>query len=137
MENNTNTEDLKMELSNVAQRHLEGIRKWILFFFILGLVINIIVLIPKLIALLSKPNPSTIFFFMYDIIPCIILYYMFQFSQHIKSAITNNDSETLTIAFQYMKKYFTLIGTVVIIVMVFCIISFLTMGVYFTSLFGF
>ncbi len=137
MENNTNTEDLKMELSNVAQRHLEGIRKWILFFFILGLVINIIVLIPKLIALFSKPNPSTIFFFMYDIIPCIILYYMFQFSQHIKSAITNNDSETLTIAFQYMKKYFTLIGTVVIIVMVFCIISFLTMGVYFTSLFGF
>ena len=71
----------------------------------------------------------SLFYIFISIINFFPIYYMYQFSTEMKSALRNNDQSALTSSFSYLKSQYKYIGILMIVFLVFYICMFLFSGV--------
>ncbi len=142
MENTKLQQAQPMELEAQAIVYLNETRKWTLFLAILGFIFLGFMLLgaisygvifsslPELNAIsngLAKGMGIGVSVFMIVIIAIWFfpLLYLYKFSIMSKKAILENNNETLTVAFRYLKMYYRFIGIFAIVVLSLYVIMFL------------
>jgi hypothetical protein len=152
MENNQ--DNRKIEIGPESLNHLNGIRKWAMFFVILGSIVLGIVLIIGLAfgtfmsAFTSgltgneslqaiQASKSAGDFTGIIIIAAIILFgviylipvlYLAKFSRHTAHAIAHLDADELQLGFKNLKRYCIYMGIVIIISISIYLLSFIFLG---------
>ncbi len=133
MEEHLITENLEMKLNESAKDFLKETAKWAYFLSILGYVgIGFIVLAGlfagTLFSAMGKTNPAMssmggsfriLMAVVYLLIAALYffpVYYLNKFASNAKAAFATNDSEKLTISFQYLKSHYKFIGIMTIVV---------------------
>lgn len=130
MENMPNLKKLILNENSIA--NLETIRKWSLFFSILGFIwMGFMVLMmiglsfvpfgmsganafgPKTFAML----PAIVIVLLMCALYFFPLLYLYKFSNYSKIAIKNLDTESADLAFKYLKMHFQFIGVLTIILL--------------------
>jgi hypothetical protein len=124
-----------------AKKYLNESRRWAKFLSIVGFVgIGLIVLIFVFMIFLSPQNSSNIDDFvltdgLFGIVYLLMaslyfppIYYMHKFSKLMKQAVENDDNESITVAFKYLKSQFKFYGIFTISFLVIYAIMLLTMG---------
>ena len=142
MENNQ--EIKKIEISQESLGYLDTMRKWTMFFAIIGFIFLGIMLIIGLLAgsfmslFTSKISGmqgmegakaaggiAGVLFFIYMLVFAVIyffpLLYLFRFSRHTKNAVANLDANELQLGLKNLKSYWKYIG----ILMIICLAVFL------------
>lgn len=124
-------ESPKIELGQGTLNYLNITRKWSMFLAILGFIfLGLLVIIGVgtgtfLSAFSLKAKgiglPGTLIIFM-AIVLCVIyflpVYFLFQFSKHMGSAVHSLDKNEMHKAFRSLKSYFVYIGVLVIIMLI-------------------
>lgn len=131
----------KIELDQESLKNLDSIRKWTMFFSVLGFIfIGILVIagfaagifmsvfssgemgagFPLWVLIIIIPAIAAIYFFP--------VFFLFRFSRHMRNAVMNLSNEHIRIAFRNLKYYFTYIGVLVIIVLAFYFIALVVAG---------
>lgn len=133
-----------LTLDESAVLNLETIRKWSLFFSILGFImIGFFVLLflgmsfmPFAIPGASAMGPARFSFLggAFALLITMVLYffpilYMYKFSVHSKNAVANLDQESAAIAFKYLKMHFQFVGILTIIVLAFYLLAGIIAGI--------
>ena len=133
MEEHSITENLEMKLNESAKDFLKETAKWAYFLSILGYVgIGFIVLAGlfagTLFSAMGKMNPAMssmgssfgiIMAVVYLLIAALYffpVYYLNKFASNAKIACATNDSDKLTISFQYLKSHYKFIGIMTLVV---------------------
>ena len=117
-------EDKSILIDETGVKEILAIRKWTMFFSILGFLFTGISLIFFILFLTNAGNlfaqsspwlvlPSMLILGV-SIIP---IYYLFKFSEISKEAITVKGIYTISDAFAYLKKHFKFVGIFTIVVM--------------------
>lgn len=121
---------LKLELNEGSIKHLQSIRRWTLFFSILGFITIGLIL---LIAIFSKTivtgiNPESSFVIVYLILAVIYffpIYYLYKFSVLSKAALNSLNSFTLQESLKFLKPHIRFIGVLTIILLaIYLVIAF-------------
>lgn len=127
-----------MRITAEGKTYLTGIVKWAKFLSVVGFIMIGILAVSLLISgivilslgVYNMPYPFGMggFGWPYFIISIIMLivcffpiYYLYSFSAKCKVAIANNDSSTLSVSLDKLKKYFTIVGIFAIIGLIFYI----------------
>jgi hypothetical protein len=136
---NLENEEKRYELDKDAVNHLIGIRKWTMFFSILGFVfmgLTVIVVIGA--ALMGRTYPtkgfSATMLIPLLLILCIYffpIYYLFKFSSYSKLALNSNNSGILSKALKYLKMHYRFMGIFFIIM-----VSIYLIAIIFTAISG-
>ena len=133
MEEHLITENLEMKLNESAKYFLKETAKWAYFLSILGYVgIGFIVLAGlfagTLFSAMGKMNPAmsvmgssfgivmTVIYLLIGAIYFFPVYYLNKFASNAKMACATNDSDKLTISFQYLKSHYKFIGIMTLVV---------------------
>ena len=133
MEEHLITENLEMKLNESAKDFLKETAKWAYFLSILGYVgIGFIVLAGlfagTLFSAMGKMNPAmssmgssfgivmTVIYLLIGAIYFFPVYYLNKFASNAKMACATNDSDKLTISFQYLKSHYKFIGIMTLVV---------------------
>lgn len=126
-------EDFEMKLNESAKGFLKETAKWAYFLSILGYIgIGFIVFAAlfanTLFSAMGKMNPAmgvmgssfgTTMAVVYLLIAALYffpVYYLNKFASNAKAAFTNNDSETLTTSFRYLKSHYKFIGIMTLVI---------------------
>lgn len=122
----------KLTLNESALSNLEIVRKWSLFFSILGFIwMGFMLLLSVSLSFIPFGHYGGhalgfgrigMSFFIIMWLAMIVLYffpilYLYKFSVYSKAAIKNLDSESADNAFRYLKKHFQFVGVLTIIVL--------------------
>jgi len=133
MEEHSITENLEMKLNESAKDFLKETAKWAYFLSVLGYVgIGFIVLAGlfagTLFSAMGKMNPAmssmgssfgivmTVIYLLIGAIYFFPVYYLNKFASNAKMACATNDSDKLTISFQYLKSHYKFIGIMTLVV---------------------
>ena len=133
MEEHSVNENLEMKLNESAKDFLKETAKWAYFLSILGYVgIGFIVLAGlfagTLFSAMGKMNPAmssmgssfgivmTVVYVLIGAIYFFPVYYLNKFASNAKMACATNDSEKLTLSFQYLKSHYKFIGIMTLVV---------------------
>lgn len=133
MEEHSITENLEMKLNESAKDFLKETAKWAYFLSVLGYVgIGFIVLAGlfagTLFSAMGKMNPAmssmgssfgivmTVIYLLIGAIYFFPVYYLNKFASNAKMACATNDSDKLTISFQYLKSHYKFIGIKTLVV---------------------
>lgn len=134
MENNQMNQNLQeanseLSLSKNSISDLTEIRKWTLFFAILGFVgIGLMVLggfimgiVGSVGGLLGNREVAflgiiTVFYILLAIVYFFPVLYLLKFSTNMKLAVEKSDQNKLTAAFQFLKSHFKYVGIVTIVI---------------------
>ena len=137
---NHKTESI-IELTRASVNHISTIRKWAFFLSVLGFVmLGILVIfgfslgffIDKLGVDTGVPFPYFIIGFIYLIIGVIYFFpilYLYRFSIHAKKSLEDNDSNTLSIAFRFLRDTFIYIGILFAIATAIYLLSIIVFGI--------
>jgi len=127
----------KLEITDNTIGYIKELRKWTMFLSILGFIFLgiIILIIPLLIYF--QVSSYNIGLGMATIIPLILIvviyffpiYFLFMFSKYSKNAIENLDSNSLEIAFKYLKSHYKFMGILVTVILCIYLIAGLFAGV--------
>ena len=121
-------------LSERAIKWLEKTGKWVLFLSILGFVylglITLLFLYGMIaggtsIGFFSGPAFGFIFFTIFITIAIIPMVYLYNFSVNIKLAVNKRKTLYFDNAFDYLKRYFTYLGILTIVIISFYLLSIL------------
>lgn len=130
MENMPNVKKLTLNENSIS--NLEIIRKWSLFFSILGFIwmgFMVLMMIGLSFVPFGIPGANAMGPGKYAMIPAIVIVlvmcalyffpilYLYKFSNYSKIAIKNLDTESADLAFKYLKMHFQFIGILTIIVL--------------------
>jgi hypothetical protein len=144
-------ENKKIEIGQESLAYLNTIRKWTMFFAILGFIFLGLMLIIGLLAgsfmtaLTSKMSGvesmqgvkaaggfASVIVFIVMLVFAVIyffpLLYLFRFSRHTEKAVTNLDPNEIQLAFKNLKSYCLYMGILIIIVLVIYLIVFIVAG---------
>lgn len=133
MEEHSVNENLEMKLNESAKDFLKETAKWAYFLSVLGYVgIGFIVLAGlfagTLFSAMGKMNPAmssmgssfgivmTVVYVLIGAIYFFPVYYLNKFASNAKMACATNDSEKLTLSFQYLKSHYKFIGIMTLVV---------------------
>ena len=129
----------KLELNEEALNELTQIRKWSMFFSVLGFIfIALMVFAGLIMAAMSSSLAGTglgklpmaligIVYFVFGIIYIFPVLYLYKFSVNAKKAIDSKDSVLVASALKSLKQHFRFIGVVTIILF----------GIYILAVIGF
>lgn len=128
-------EDFELQLNESAKEFLKEAAKWAYFLSILGFVgMGILVLLAVFMSsvfstLGTMSNGMGAFAGMGWMISAIYvvmaavyffpIYYLNKFASHAKSALRDNDSESLTASFEYLKSHYKFFGILALVFLVF------------------
>lgn len=121
------------QLSYASKDFLSTIGKWSLFISIIGFVVTFFIIIFALIffavgttMLSSIQKTGALANFGASAIGLVMLltsliyflpsFFLFQYSRTVKYALANEDSESLEIALKQLKNYFTIIGSIIALI---------------------
>jgi len=120
-----------IELDEDAISSINEIRKWTMFFAILGFIFIGFIAFGGLIyamffaslgsALYDLPVPAFVFAFFYLVIAAIYFFpilYLYKFSVSTKKALASKEPEDMSIAFYYLKSHYKFIGVLTIVVII-------------------
>ena len=133
MEEHSVTENLEMKLNESAKDFLKKTAKWAYFLSILGYVgMGFIVLAGlfagTLFSAMGRINPAmssmggsfgmvmTVVYLLIAALYFFPVYYLNKFASNAKFACATNDSEKLTLSFQYLKSHYKFIGIMTIVI---------------------
>jgi hypothetical protein len=133
MEEHSVIESFEMKLSASAKDFLKETAKWAYFLSVLGFIgIGLIVFAAlfagTLFSAMAKLNPAMgmmgssfgiVMAFIYLLIAVLYffpVYYLNKFASSVKAACKNNDSDTLTTSFRYLKSHYRYIGIMTLVV---------------------
>ena len=138
MEENLTSENFEMQLNESAKGFLKETAKWAYFLSILGYVgIGIIVLVAifagSIFSRMSSMSPmgnfgagiGTIITIVYLLIAALYffpVYYLNKFASNAKMALRDNDTETLTTSFEYLKSHYKFIGILTVVILGFYVL---------------
>lgn len=114
-----------IEFTEKSINHIRKLRKWTMFFSILGFIFMgiCIVLIPFLLFVASFNIPfGNAYLTLLPLFLIMALYFypvycLYLFSSNSKKAISNSDSNSFEIAFKYLKLHYRFMGILVIIML--------------------
>ncbi len=122
--------EIKIGLTQEAVAHLGKIRKWTMFFSILGFIalgilaivgIAMIFIMPMLGQEGAMGPLSGIFLvIIYIIIAAIYFFpilYLYRFSVHVKSSLANSDANDLSVALKNLKDHYTFLGILTVVIL--------------------
>lgn len=142
MENNEIKD--KLEFNDQSLNYLNSSRKWTMFFAILGFIFIGFIIIIALLMLTGMLYDSlpigthttlfplgliVFFYFIGAILHFFPAYFLVQFSIHSKKAILYKDEYRLETAMRNLKNFFTFIGVLTIIAILFYVVIFLGFGI--------
>lgn len=121
-------EPRRIEIDQISLRHLNSIRKWTMFFAVLGFIFVGLLLIAGIVAgaFLSIFNsgmpetgvPQWLMSVIFLIIAAIYFFpvlFLLRFSSNMRDAVHTLNQEKIRKAFRNLKAYFTYLGVLVII----------------------
>ena len=129
------TDSPQIILDETAIEHLRIARKWSNFLSILAIVIIGMMLLAMVVILIMAsrfPQDELVrFTALVQMLPLALMmviygipiYYLYQFGKYSRIAITNYDSEAISLAFKYLKLHYRFMGILVIVVLVFYIVA--------------
>nr|WP_294788137.1 DUF5362 family protein [uncultured Flavobacterium sp.] len=132
MEENSVFEKFELQLDSTAKDFIKEIAKWAYFLSILGFIgIGLLLLIAVFAGTLFSAMGSTMpgmgaygssfgaamgaIYFLLAAFYFFPVYYLFKFSSNAKKAFRDNDSETLTASFGYLKSHYKFIGILMVV----------------------
>ena len=142
------TENKEIRLNEVAYTSLNEIRKWTLFFRILGIVgvafmaiigVVVMILLPAFNQGMNAPYPTSFLGIIYLILSAIYILpiiYLMQFSSKIKKALIFRDEDQLSLAFTALKLHFRTVGIIMLVIITFYIIILFGMLIFGAGLLG-
>ncbi len=119
----------KMTLSRHAQDYLAEIRKWANFLAIMGFIgVGFMALGSLFIGLIfsnlpienEMPFPGIIFsvvYFLFALVYFFPVYFLYQFSVKLKTALMEKSEEYLESAFKFLKSHYKFIGILTIVML--------------------
>ena len=142
MEENFNSENFEIQLTESAKGFLKETAKWAYFLSILGYVgIGIIVMFAifagTIFASISSMSQignfgssmGTFISIIYLLMAALYffpIYYLNKFASNAKIALRDNDTASLTTSFEYLKSHYKFIG--VLTVVIFCLYGLMIVG---------
>jgi hypothetical protein len=134
-------ENGKIEICEETLKYLNSIRKWSMFFSILGFIATGLLIIVGLVAgiflLVFDNGPALLGIPEWSVIAIILsvtvlfsfpLIYLYRFSKYSGIAVKNMDPSAIRTAFRNLKRYCVFIGILIIIVLIAYFIIFLASG---------
>lgn len=132
MEENSVFEKFELQLDSTAKDFIKEIAKWAYFLSILGFIgIGLLLIIAVFAGTLFSAMGSTMpgmgaygssfgaamgaIYFLLAAFYFFPVYYLFKFSSNAKKAFRDNDSETLTASFGYLKSHYKFIGILMVV----------------------
>lgn len=132
MEENSVFEKFELQLDSTAKDFIKEIAKWAYFLSILGFIgIGLLLLIAVFAGTLFSAMGNTMpgmgaygssfgaamgaIYFLLAAFYFFPVYYLFKFSSNAKKAFRDNDSETLTASFGYLKSHYKFIGILMVV----------------------
>jgi hypothetical protein len=128
-------EDFELQLNQSAKDFLKEAAKWAYFLSILGFVgMGILVLLALFMSTVfsslgSMPNGIGVlggmgwmisaFYIAMAAVYFFPIYYLNKFASHAKLALRDNDSESLTASFEYLKSHYKFFGILALVFLVF------------------
>ncbi len=128
-----------LRISGHAISYLKQTSKWALFISIIGFIFIGLCLIGSvffwlfLTPLSETPVPVPLFSFFYIAIAIIYffpIYYLYQFSNNIKKALSNNASINLEQAFSCLKSHYKFLGIIIISSIGFYLLFFMGISIF-------
>ena len=127
----------KLEITDNTVGYIKELRKWTMFLSILGFIFLgfVILLMPFVIYFqMSGFNgglglATTIPLILIVVIYFFPIYFLYMFSKYSKNAIDNLDSNSLEIAFKYLKSHYKFMGILVIVLLCIYLIAGLFVGI--------
>jgi hypothetical protein len=134
MENNQlnqseQSDNVQLCLSKSSLNNLTTIRKWTMFFAILGFVgIGLMILGGFMVGLFGSIGGMlgnkeaalfgvlTVVYIIFGVIYFFPVLYLFKFSSNMKLALEQTNQSKLNEAFQYLKSHFTYVGILTIVI---------------------
>lgn len=126
---NSTVEHNEIVIDLAAKNNLTTIRKWTMFFAILGFVgIGLMILGGFMVGLFGSIGGMlgnkeaalfgvlTVGYIIFGVIYFFPVLYLFKFSSNMKLAIEQSNQGKLSEAFQYLKSHFTYVGILTIII---------------------
>lgn len=125
---NQTTDVHEMNINSVSYASLSEVRKWTLFFAILGFVgiaillimaVVMMVVLPAINAGMPTPLPMGLIGIVYLIFSAICILpviYLLQFSNRLRTALVTRNSETLGLALKSLMLHFRTIGIITIVI---------------------
>ncbi len=126
-----------LKLNNHAKEFLKEAAKWTKFlsivgFIAIGLLVVVALFFGAIFSSLSGFGDAglgggfiTVIYLLVAVLYFFPVYYMYKFSVNMKSALRENDEDTLTKAFEYLKSHYKFIGILTIIMISFYLLMFL------------
>ncbi|KAF0203520.1 MAG: hypothetical protein FD170_947 [Bacteroidetes bacterium] len=136
------SETREIRLNEPAFASLNEMRKWTLFFAILGIVgvafmviigIVVMVVLPAFNQGMDAPYPTALLGTVYLILGAIYvlpILYLMQFSSRIKKALNFRDENILSDAFNALKLHFRTVGIITIVIISLYLVLFLGLLVF-------
>jgi hypothetical protein len=127
-QNATLKEESKLFIDEKSQEYLTEIRKWAMFFAILGFIfIGLMVLMGLIFGLVGSFFGSFLggveriaIFLVYIVIGGLYffpVYYLFKFSVNMKNAIQQSKQGELTYSFEFLKSHYKFVGILTIVIL--------------------
>ncbi len=127
----------KLEITDNTIGYIKELRKWTMLLSVIGFIFLgiIILIIPFLIYF--QLNSYNIGLGLATTIPLILIvvlyffpiYYLYMFSKYSKNAMDNLDTNSLEIAFKYLKSHYKFMGILVIVILCLYLIAALFAGI--------
>jgi len=138
-----------LTLSETTLRHIDTVRKWALFFSILGFIMIGLLGLGFVIMLVGSTALSTYsgmaggmmvgFAFLYLIFIAIYffpIYYLFKFSDTIKRALATRNQDDAEVGFGYLMKHFRYVGILTIVILSIYLLIFVAVFVFAAAMGG-
>jgi hypothetical protein len=122
--------EFKIGLTQEAVAHLNQIRKWTMFFSILGFVCIGLIIVAGLVLVIVMPSlgsenpmggmPLVLMAIVYIILAVIYfvpMLFLYRFSVHAKSSLANSDANDLAYALKNLNSHFTFFGVLALILL--------------------
>lgn len=123
-----NKDTRKIEIGPESLNHLNAIRKWTMFFSVIGFIFIGLMLIAGIIAgtflsVFDTGNPgagTTRWIMIVVFVAVAMVYYfpvrfLFRFSLHTRNAVQTTNKEELRLAFKNLRSFFVYLGILLII----------------------
>lgn len=134
MEENVALQEPELELNESAKEFLKEAAKWAYFLSILGFIgIGLIVVLAifagSIFSTIGNMTPGmrgfgssfgiiiTVVYLIIALLYFFPVYYMNKFASNAKTALQENDTETLALSFEYLKSHYKFIGIMSVIAM--------------------
>jgi uncharacterized membrane protein len=131
----------RIEIDPVSLKHLNSIRKWTMFFAVLGFIFVGLLLIAGIVAgafltIFNSGMPDTgvpqwlmsVIFVVIAAVYFIPVFFLFRFSSNMRDAVHSLKQEKIRKAFRNLRAYFTYLGVLVILGLCFYVTALIIAG---------